>query len=1335
MNKKILCSLYLIVALFSNVYGATDNFRFVHININNGLSNSSVNCFYQDHLGFIWIGTENGLNRYDGQNFQVFRHDKNPSSISNDKINCVFEDSRNFILAGTNQGLSIFNRATNSFKNYVLEAPVNVIFEDSKKNVWFGTDHGELHLLDPVNFKSSKYFNNELNNHLSSNAINSIVEDDKGNLMIGRGGTGLNIFNIDHRKFTHYYKSNGGLSDNYIQSLCFDQKTKALWIGTNKGLDKFNVANGVFKNYTYKELQRLYSIILSKDGNLWIGTENNGAFVFNTEKESFTAVKSNASNINSLSNNQIRNLYLDNEKNIWIGCYRGGVNLLINGKAFSFFQYTPGDKNTLNNKTVLSVIEDRNKNIWIGTDGGGLNFFDRKTGVFTYYNQSNGLSDNTIQCLYEDNEGKIWIGTNSGGVTILNPQSKKFTYFKDTASMIFRGSNDIRTITGDKNGNIWVATNGNGINKFTIAGKRTANYRTDWQSRDRTIVTNWIRSLYADKKNNLWIGTVTGICIFNPNTEEVKNIYKDGGEDLTAYSFCEDDDGNMWVGTSLGLKKYNIAAHSFQTYTTRDGLVNNIIYGILKDDNNNLWLSTNNGLSSYTITTNKFINFDLSDGLPDNNFIENSAFKAANNKMYFGSTDGLLYFNPDKIKTSNFISPITITDFRLFNKPVKIGDVDSLLKKDVGSTMEIILNYDQSFFSFEYAAPNYANPKKNQYRYKLVDFDKDWVYNGSVNIATYTDVAPGTYVFMVSNSIENGIWNSDPAYIKVTILPPFWQTSWAYLCYFLIVVLSLYFSRKFIINREQLKNDLKIEKMKLEKSEEINSMKLNFFTNVSHEFKTPLTLIMGPIQQLLKKGNTEEERESYYELIYRNSQRLLNLINEVLDLNKMDSGKLLIDKEQSDVVQFVKNACTAFQYIAEQKKIHLKINAEKEQLHFAFDPEKMEKILVNLLSNSFKFTKENGSIEISISTKTISGIQYVVIGVKDNGFGIEEKDLPHVFERFYKSENHEANAEGTGIGLAFVKELVELHNGKIEVESKVGEGATFYVYLPMTEEDSAVNVVEYGEDVSASHEILALPEIEEGNGKTRILIIEDNHDVRAFLKRELIKCDYHIEEAANGKAGLEKAFQLLPDMVISDVMMPEMDGTEVCRNLKTDIRTSHIPVILLTAKSSAENQLKGFETGADAYVTKPYNFSVLQLQIRNILSYREKLRKKVAVDTMIDAKEITVTNTDEKLMERAIKIIEKNIADTEFNVNKFAAEIGIGRTLFYAKIKSITGQTANEFIQTIRLKTAARMLLKTNDTIAEIAYSVGFNTPNYFSKCFKDTYGMHPSQYREENKK
>ena len=1327
MIQRVLCIFYLLLIAFAKAYALPDNFRFVHININNGLSNSSVNCFYQDHLGFIWIGTENGLNKYDGRNFQVFRHDRNPSSISNDKINCVFEDSRHFILAGTNQGISILDRSTNSFKNLILNAPVNVIFEDAQKNNWFGTDHGELHLLDPVSFKSTLFLNNEANVHLSSNAINSIAEDNNGNLLIARGGTGLNIFSVAQRKFTQYYKKEtNDLSDNYIQSLFFDKKKNVLWIGTKRGLDKFDVSKKIFKNYknTEYDLQHLYSIAMNKDGNLWIGTESNGVFVFDPAKESFKSIKSNSLNVNSLSNNQIRNLYIDNEGNIWIGCYRVGINLLTNTKNFSFYQYTQGEKQTLNNKTVLSVIEDRNKNLWIGTEGGGLNFLNRKTGAFTYYKQggNNSLSDNTVQSLYEDKEGKIWIGTYSGGISILNPHTNKFTYFKDPDSVMFRGSNDIRAITGDENGNVWIASNGNGISKFTINGKRIANYRTDWQNRNRTLVTNWIRSIYIDKKNMVWVGTVTGITIFDPSKEDYKNINKDGEEDLTVYSFCEDGDGNMWVGTTLGLKKYNPESHSFKTFTIADGLPDNIINGILKDDNNNLWISTNNGLCAFNYKTEKAVNFDLADGLPDNNFIISSFFKGAKGQMYFGSNDGLLYFSPNKIKTSTFIPPITLTDFRVYNKSVKIGDMDSLLKRDISATKEIILNYDQSFFAFEYAAPNYANPKKNQYRYKLIDFDKEWVYNGSSNIASYTDIAPGTYTFVVNNSVENGIWNPYPVSIRVIVLPPFWLTGWAYFCYFLIIVLSLYFSRQFIINREKLKNDLKLEKMKSEKAEEMNSMKLNFFTNVSHEFKTPLTLIMGPIEQLRKKGNTEEEKEAYYELIHNNSQRLLNLINEVLDLNKMDSGKLQIHKEKSDVVHFIRNIATSFHYVSEQKKIHLKISAQQEPLYFVFDPEKLEKILVNLLSNAFKFTKEYGLIEVSIKKEN----DCVVISVKDNGSGIEEKDLPHIFERFYKAENQEANAEGTGIGLAFVKELVELHNGKIEVESKVGEGASFHIYLPITGE----NVVE--NSVLPANKLVA-PEQE--SGKIKILIIEDNPEVRSFLKNELEKLDYLIEEAQNGKVGLEKAFQILPDMIISDVMMPEMDGTEVCKQLKTDIRTSHIPVILLTAKSSTENQLKGFETGADAYVTKPYNLSVLQLQIKNILSFREKLRKKVSVDTMIDAKEITVTNADEALMEKAMQIIEKNIADTEFSVNKFAAEIGIGRTLFYAKIKNITGQTVNEFIQTIRLKHAARMLLKSDDTIAEIAYSVGFNTPNYFSKCFKDAYGVHPSQYREENKK
>ncbi len=837
MKKGYLFSLYILLSLLVNAQESANNLRLSHIDIDRGLSNSSVNCFYQDHLGFIWVGTENGLNKYDGLNFQIFRHDGNPNSISNNKVNCLIEDSRHNILIGTNQGLSLYQRASSTFKNLVLNVPVNVIFEDSQKNIWFGTDHGELHLFDPSTIKSSIFFNNEPNVHLSSNAIYAIAEDSKENLFIGRGGSGLNVFNLKYRKFTRYYKEGNGkssISDNYIQSLYFDNSNNTLWIGTHKGLDRFNAKTLQYRNFTCntqgQALRNLYSIAKNKENLLWIGTESNGAFVFNPLTSSFKSVQAQASNPNGLSNNQLRSVYCDKEGNIWLGCYRGGINLLTNSRSFNYYQHQAGNNQGLNSKVVLSAIEDRNKNIWMGTEGGGVNFLNCKTKQYSYYKTSNSnLSDNAVQCLFEDLEGKIWMGTGNGGLSIYNPKSNNFTHFKDPDSTLFRGSNDIRAIIGDHQGNIWIASNGNGISKFNLNGERIANYRTDWGRRDISLVTNWIRTLYIDRKNNLWIGSVTGISILDIEKNAFKNYFKDVKEDMTVYSFCEDNEGNMWVGTSTGLKKFLSASQSFETYTMTDGLADNIINGILVDGKNNLWLSTNYGLSSFNSQSKRTQNFDITDGLPDNNFIINAAYESAGGQMYFGSNNGLLSFNPNQITTSNYIAPISITALRIYNKPVKIGDMDSLLTRDIAETKEIVLNYDQAYFAFEFAAPNYANPKKNQYRYKLKGFDKDWIYNGSVNTAAYTNVAPGNYTFLVGSAMSNGQWTAEPASILVTILPPFWRSKIAYALYFLVVIAALYLSRRFIINKEKMKNDLELEKMKVEKAEEINSMKLNFF--------------------------------------------------------------------------------------------------------------------------------------------------------------------------------------------------------------------------------------------------------------------------------------------------------------------------------------------------------------------------------------------------------------------------------------------------------------------------------------------------------------------------
>ena len=1332
-TKLIIIALYFALST-AKVYGSTEQFRFTHIGIKQGLSNSSVNCFYQDHLGYMWIGTENGLNRYDGLRFRQFQHNNSPSSISNNRINCIYEDSRQLLLIGNNKGISIYDRSSNTFKNLVLNSPVpvNVIYEDTQHNIWFGTDHGQLHLLNLKHLTSTIYFNNEVNVHFSSNAITSIAEDNNGNLMIGRSNTGLNVFNIGLKKFIKYYRSSSsGLAGDGIQGLYFNKKSNIMWIATNKGLNKFYPTSSTFKRYTFGETQdqlgQLRTITINDDGTLWIGSENKGVYHFDPVNESTHLITTNVLNINSLSNDQCRTTYCDREGNLWIGCFRGGINLLTRTQEFSVYQQTAGASQTLSGKIVLSVIEDRNTNLWIGSDGEGLNFVNRKTGQFTHYKKGgmNDITGNSIQCLYEDIEGKIWIGTAADGLCIYHPTSRTFTrpIFNDKLPQ--RGANDIRAITCDKNGQIWVASNGNGLSKFNIKAENTANYKTDWYNRDHSISTNWIRTLHVDRKNNLWIGTVAGLSIFNLSTNELRNVFSTNDNQMTIYALCEDNEGTMWLGTSVGLQKYNSNAHTFQTYGIPDGLPDNVILGILSDDKKNLWISTNKGLSSFNYQTKKIVNFDFEDGLPSDEFISNAAFKGVKNQMYFGSADGLLSFNPHRIKTASTIPPLYLSDFKIFNKSVVIGAADSILKSDVALCSKISLEHDQAFFSFEFSTPHYSNPQKNKYRYKLKNFDKQWIYNESSNSATYTNVAPGNYIFMVENSVEKGVWTSRPVSIQVQILPPFWRSSWAYFCYITMLGLALYALRKFIIYKEGLKSAVIVEKLKLEKAEEINGMKLNFLTNVSHEFKTPLSLIIGPAEQLTQKDISEQKKNYYAELILRNSQRLLQLINEILDLNKIDAEKLQVHKKTGDIADFIKNTANTFRFSAEQKKIKFKIEIVPQHIQCLFDAAKIEIIVLNLLSNAFKFTPENGQIEISLQKVRHAESPYLLLQVKDNGDGISPKDLPHIFERFYKAGSATANATGTGIGLAYVKELVSLHKGKIEVASNAASGTLFSVYLPLyTENDDDIEVESLPIATEVSHQ-----KPEAAQGQLRILLIEDNDDVRTFLKGEL-EGEYIIEEANNGKKGLEKAFQSIPDIVISDVMMPEMNGTELCSQLKKDIRTSHIPVILLSAKTSVESQVQGFENGADAYVAKPYNFAVLQLQIKNILSHREKLRKKVTIDSMIDAKEITVTNADEKLMIKAIKIIEDNLNNPEFSVNIFASEIGISRSLFYTKLKSITGQTINDFIQTIRLKHAANLLLKSEQSVADIAHAVGFNSTKYFTKCFKEAFGIHPAQYK-----
>ena len=850
--------------------------------------------------------------------------------------------------------------------------------------------------------------------------------------------------------------------------------------------------------------------------------------------------------------------------------------------------------------------------------------------------------------------------------------------------------------------------------------------------------------VFADSKDNIWIGHGSmATDKLNKRTGRFTH-YKHDPHDSTSISsnivssFYEDPKGNIWMGTSAGgLCYFDHQQEKFTTYTNKHGLPDNSLYSILNDNKNNLWLGTGNGLSRFDPVTKTFTNYDYKDGLQSNVFFagerdRGAAFKGKDGTLYFGGNHGFNFFDPLKIKADSTIAPIVITQFKLFDK----------LIKGANESKEIVLDYDENYFSFEFSSLSFYNPSKNQYAYKLEGFDKDWVYSGSRRYAGYTYVDPGKYTFKVKGTNNDGVWNETGTYIIIKIRPPWWHTWWAYTGYALLAVGMLAGARRAIIQRERLKSNLKLEQLErekehvqLEKAQEVDKAKTAFFTNISHEFRTPLTLIKGPTQNLLEEFSNKPKVREQLEVVQHNADLLLKLINQFLDLAKLETGNLRIKNTEGDLTSFLDVIVNSFASAASYKGIDLIIKQPDIRCHARFDKDKLEVIVINLIGNALKFTPAHGQVGFSanIEKNSSPGDDRLIITVSDNGIGIPADQQTKIFERFYQVDQGGAHTElGTGIGLALVKELTELMGGQVTLKSELTKGSEFRVVIPL----QIIKVLEQIENLPHLEKTAAVPidrfPMAAENGaapeKPKILVVEDNADLRKFIIVSLGD-DYDFLEADNGKLGLEVALTEIPELIVSDLMMPEMDGLTMTAKIKKDFRTSHVPVIILTAKATEEDKLTGLNTGGDDYLTKPFNKSELVIKVRNAITSRVKIREKIRLELLTEAPKLEAVSEDEKFLVSVKEAILNRLADEQLSVESLAMEIGWSRAQFYRKITALTGKSVNDLIQGFRLQKAAQLLEQQWGSVSQVAYEVGFSNPSYFSKCFKEHYGVLPSEY------
>ncbi len=1386
----LLLSCFVIISLHKNALA--QDILFNQLNVENGLSNNSVNCLIEDRSGFIWFGTDDGLNRFDGYDVKIFRHIENePESISDNGIWTLFEDDDGYLWIGTKAGeLNRYNPFLDKFEYWHLdpdntsENSITCIYVDKKKNIWVGTYKNGLYQFDPEKKKINNWkYNPKDQSSISNNYITGIAEDQENNLWISTYH-GINKFNSaktsnSFRRFYSDKNDNNTISNNLIWNIIPSKKNPhLLWITTASGLCYYNTEKSEFGRVNFQEDKQLQfgnsiaSIIEEEKGEdniYWIGTYA-GLVRLEAKNNKVQRFVSEKGNTRSLISNQINEMIKDRSGVIWIAT-QNGVNYFSRkelrfNNVFSDY-FIPHKLKDFNNYDITSIEQNEDEYLLIGSHD-GLFLFDRKNNSTTSFREVNAWS------LCNRGGNKFWIGTYGQGFKEINVNNKSINQIEIKSDIILPSFyRYVKSICQDKNGIVWIGFWGSGLVRYNPFKDEFNTWIND-NNDPFSLSYNDIWSIIEDRFGNIWIGTNGGgLNLYDKGTDKfIRFSYTTDKNNLssnTIYTLYESKNQNVndkttstiiWVGTAYGLNKlvfnnFELITNnknlnlSVKVYTVENGLPDNSIKSIIEDDEGNLWIGTSNGLSKFNPLTEKFINFSNADGLNGNDFNSGAVINTRGGVILLGSSKGFNIFNPLEIEQSKYQPPVMITDFQLFNKSVRLSNDESPLKKNIIYSNQVLLAHDQNIFSFQFTALDYNSPQSVKYAYKMEGFDDEWVYAGSRRYAAYTNLAPGNYKFMVKSTNSDGVWNENYASINVIINQPWWKTGWAYFLYFVIIILGLFAIRRFELNRTKLRNELKMRQFEAQKIKEIENVKSRFFANLSHEFRTPLMLIKGPVEQL-KEGKANGNISEYYDLIHRNTEKLHTLIDQLLELTQLEAETIPVKARKENIVTILRGIFYSFKTFADQKNIALDFSSYDTTICTWVDRDKLEKVINNLLSNAVKFTPEGGLISFYILKNKIDENEFAEIKISDTGIGIPKEKLNQIFDRFYQVDDSSGrNYGGSGIGLSLVKELVDLHKWGIEVESEKGKGTTFILSIPLSDNYLSENQIirEYNTEIDGSNKKLSeieslgrvkvdngnySPQTEVNNSNPTILVVEDSSDVREYIV-SLLHNDYKIIQAEDAEAGLKKAIDLMPDLILSDIMMPGTDGLEFCRQIKTNLQTSHIPVILLTAKVSQQNKIEGLETGADDYVTKPFNFKELSLRIKNLIEQRKKLKEKFSKEIKIEPEKVTANPLDKEFLEKALLVAEKNIFDLTFDLEFFAKEMFLSRSQLHRKMVAITGQAPGEFLRIFRLKKAARLLQEKKLSVTQVALEVGFSSPSHFTKAFQQYFNCLPSEFTVQN--
>lgn len=1319
---------------------------FTSLGIEQGLSSNYVVSITQDKDGFLWFATEEGLNKFDGSRF--INYYKHTGSLSGNALNCIYADPHEPVIwvATQRAGLNAYNYEQNTLKvfthsdtsNSLITNDVTSINPAIDGNLWITTYYGGVDYFDKITGEFNHYNMSTVPGMVSNNTW-TVLEDGKGLLYIGHAEQGMSVLSLDDgqvRNYRHNPLDAGSIPDDGVRCIYKDNNNN-IWVGTRKGLALFNTETGKFirmtgNNFSNVLSSHILSISQMSDGKLWVTTELNGIAIIDLKQHIFQkdgqmSVQHYTVGHNrySLTGATVRAAFQDSFQNVWLGTHGGGINFVSHtSPIFDSYDYSPipDDLNSLNNKFVLGLCIDKDGRLWVGTDGGGVNIFEQGRRVAVLNKENGKLPHDVIQAMCKDARGDIWLGAFLGGLYHYDYAGKRFSRIPLGGDQ----QQDVRCFFEDEDGHVWVGTH---LGVFVLDSetkKEVAYYHTG----KGELQENLIHAIGCDERGQMWIGTFgQGLAVYTRDMRLLADFKVDKGfcSNTVNYIF-KDSHGQMWVATGDGLVRFANpdTLDQYQIFGREDGLLNTYVSAIAEDKAGNIWFSTNAGISCYLRAQEQFYNYNYFDKTPMGNF-SSSVAQDEKGTVYFGA-NGVRFFDPAAVLRKREVSPIAITEMRFYESESS-RDNEHNLKFFNANNRKVQLTYRQNTFSITFNVQNFSLANQVEYAYMLKGLDDSWYTLGENNV-TFRNIPPGKYEFRVNARIKNHDWPDGSQVLYVQITPPFWLSWWAKTVYFICLTVILFAGLYAYKKRVDLKSSYEMELRSHEQEQNLNNERLRFYTNITHELRTPLTLILGPLEDLLKDPNLLPKQLKKISVVRQSALRLLNLINQILEFRKMETQNKQLCISKGNIAGLVKEIAIKYKELNTNPNVDFEITVETEEMLLYFDKEIVNTILDNLISNAMKYTRR-GTISIALYTVVRGELSYTEMKVADTGTGISQEEQKRIFDRYYQVMN-DHQVSGTGIGLALVKNLVMLHEGEIRVESELGKGSSFLFSLLTHNIYTNALHREPEDKKEAAVEEVANAEEQMSNEKPVLLVVEDDVDIREYI-HDSFDDSFDVVTASEGEEGCKAAFARIPDIIVSDIMMPGMNGISFCKKVKEDMRTCHIPVILLTAKDSLQDKEEGYMSGADSYLTKPFSATLLRSRINNLLETRKKLTDHLSSHLKLDVKgtlfKESLNQLDNEFLENLTDLVEENLESEKVDITYLSNKLNMSSSTLYRKIKALTGISTNEFIKKIKMRNAEQLLLTGKYNVSEITFKLGMNNPKYFRECFKEEFGMSPSDY------